>query len=175
MLLKKNSHALAIRRTGDKTDIILEAKKSNIISSEGAKDLFFLRKQLLGLFKSLKKFQLSSFVKCSTTEILDWNNVNIVITSLYLRHRKAWKSFLWRVWLSAALSDGGSVWRNNAGARIWKAVNASLRDLNFIRYQWEPLKTRKQKNERQTWFSFLWQWCEEQPEAGEDEVGVWGN
>lgn len=81
MLLKKNSHALAIRRTGDKTDIILEAKKSNIISSEGAKDLFFLRKQLLGLFKSLKKFQLSSFVKCSTTEILDWNNVNIVITS----------------------------------------------------------------------------------------------
>jgi len=38
MLLKKNPHALAIRSTGDKTDIVSEVKKLNVISSGGTKD-----------------------------------------------------------------------------------------------------------------------------------------
>lgn len=44
MLFKKNFYVLVIRRIGDKIDIILEVKKSNIIFFEGVKDLFFFRK-----------------------------------------------------------------------------------------------------------------------------------
>lgn len=64
LLLKKNAHALAIRCTDDKTDIVLEVKKLNIISFGGNKRFLFFRNQLLGLFKTLNKSQLTFFVEC---------------------------------------------------------------------------------------------------------------
>lgn len=82
MLLKKNSHAVAIRCTGD---IVLEFRILNAISHGGRKDLFYLGNNLV-LFKSLNKSQLTSFVKCHITEInFVWKNVNILPVCTFTR------------------------------------------------------------------------------------------
>lgn len=76
MLQKKTPHALSIRCTGDKTDIVLEVMKLNAISS-GRTQYFFSLENNFWLVQELKKSQLTGFTNSIITLIiLIWKNIS---------------------------------------------------------------------------------------------------